>query len=115
MPVGRDDILAATADAERSLAPIGPQQLLDALAPLGALFGWPDNWTAQLPIYEQVFAPLPAWAVAAAVRGACAQCEFFPKPAQLSAQLPSTFHELNRALVKLRLALFCCDKAVARR
>ena len=102
-PAPAEQVRSALAELAIWLSP-PPLPPTDYLDPLGRLFGWPDDWSAQSPLYDETLEDLPDWALIEAVHACLTYCRFFPKPAEIRDRLPEQLGRMRTAKVRLETA-----------
>jgi hypothetical protein len=102
-PAPLDDIDRAISEITQWLWPVADPAA--CLGPLGEMFGLPDNWQWQAPLYDEALGDLPEWALQEAVRACLRHCKFFPKPAEIRERLPDQLMQMRIAKLRLETAV----------
>lgn len=106
VPMAAPELNREVSRVAEMLAPARPEEIAVLLEETLHLFALPKHmdWERAAPIYLEALEKFPAWAIADALRTVRLDHEFFPKPAEIRKAMPTQFHEMNLALMKLKTA-----------
>ena len=68
------------------------------------VFDTPKNWAKMAPTYLEALEKYPEWAIADALRSIRLDHKFFPRPAEIRAEIPEQYHRMVLAKMRLETA-----------
>lgn len=75
------------------------------MAPLLVLFAAPQNFEAQIPIYEMLLGEIPGDLLAQGIKSCLRDCRFFPKPAEIIDPISDRLYRRRHTVRRLETAL----------
>jgi hypothetical protein len=104
-PATVDQIAAEVERHTAALVPVDRRTLLVVADPVLALFPMPDNWEDQAQAWYAALYDIPEDLIRSAFERVARNCRFWPRPAEVRAQIAQELMERKVAANRLRVAL----------
>lgn len=103
-PVPADEIAADVARLDAALVPADPRTLAVHAERALSLFPKPDNWATSSGVYFDALADIPEDLIRVAFERVARNCTWWPRPAEVRAQIAAELSERRVAVRRLKVA-----------
>jgi hypothetical protein len=112
IPVNPTEVSRALQGVENALRPIGPKEAAALLAQTVEVFGVPQNWDKIADVYLEALEDVPRDLAVLAMKRVRLNLKFFPKPAEIRAQIAPELSERNTVRARLSHALWRTNRSI---